>query len=195
MIRLITGLTYSRGYTPAMWLHIGHAMRQSTQRAVRGVLRKVPALIRKGVRERYTYKGAIKTQMQIWGDSGQVKVSGGRLSLDKFKTRGGLPRRGKKLYAMIVKGQGGTIERGFAHGWSVYKRMSAKAKARSWRYGEVGDVTMPDGFYQRTGASRLPIKRLYGPSVAEMAGKEPQPAKMIQQRIEELLSAQMGAMM
>ena len=161
MIRLMTQLMGT-----AALPDVGKELKGKLGKALRAVTRAAKPLIRSGVKERYTYKGAISIRSRTAGLSSQVKVTGARKTLRHFKVSGG--KKPRKLFAMVVRGQGGVIARGFKHG-SVY--------------------------FQRIGRARLPIKGLYGPSVAEMAGKEPQPAKMIQQRIGELLSAQLGAMM
>ena len=70
----------------------------------------------------------------------------------------------------LVKGQGGVLERGF-------------------RGAKTGQ------YWRRQTESRLPILKLYGPSVAEMAGHESTPAEEINRRLEEMVESAMGAMM
>ena len=161
MIRLMTRLLGTEQAPD-----VGKDLKPKVQAALRKVTRSAKPMIRSSVKERYTYKGAISIRSRTSGLSSELKVSGARKTLRHFKVSGG--KKPKKLYAMVVRGQGGIIERGFKHG-SVY--------------------------FQRVGRSRLPIKGLYGPSTAEMAGHEPEPATLIQKRIEELLKAEMGAMM
>lgn len=137
---------------------------------VREVVRMTKPEIRKAVKQRYTYKGAISIRSKVSGMGGAVIVKGKRNTLTKFQTRGGRGRagRGEKLYASVIRGQGGIIERAF------------KGKTgRIWRR----DTPKP-----------LPIHMLYGPSTAEMSGKEPIPAKYIIEQIESKLESAMGAM-
>ena len=52
-----------------------------------------------------------------------------------------------------------------------------------------------NSYYERVGRARYPIRKVMGPSVAEMAGKEPEPSRTIMRALEKLLEAKLGAMM
>ena len=144
---------------------------------VRDTMRAAKPAIRAEVKKRYTYKGAISIRSRSSGMNGELRVRGSRLRLNKFRVKGGvLGRRGRsarigtKLYVQVIRGQGGVIERGF--------RMNSGGKFEGT-------------YWRRDTPASLPIHMLYGPSVAEMAGHEPQPATLIQARIEQVLSERM----
>ena len=129
--------------------------------------------IRTGVRQRYTYKGAIPIRSRVSGTRATITVKGKRSPLKKFQVRGGMARRrgrhvtGEKLYAQVVRGQGGIIERGFRKKSGQYWRRATKA--------------------------RLPIHMLYGPAAAQMAGHEPMPVRYVDKAIEEAIGNALGA--
>lgn len=130
---------------------------------------KVKQIIRSGVRGRYTYKGAINIKKRNTGVGADYIIRGSRLRLNKFEVRGGGSRNAPgKLYVRVLQGGGGIVDRAF--------RMKSKGKYRGtlWR---------------RDTEARLPIHMLYGPSVAEMAGKEPEPADKVTEALREAFRA------
>lgn len=172
MIRMwVADTIHGRARTDMMF-SLERKVRLKSQRAVKAVGRQVPALIRREVRRRYTYKEALPIRVSYGDLISSVVVRGRRQTIKHFKVRGGYSERrgqkGKKLYAEIVKGEGGIIKRGF-----------------------MGDFA--DTYFKRLTKERYPIKALYGPSTAEMAGHEPEPATTISRRIEECVMERMAA--
>ena len=137
-------------------------LKQARSKVLKGVARRVPRLIRRSIKERYTYKGAISIRTRQSGARAQVVVRGSRQTIKHFRTRA--PTKGRHLYAEVIRGQGGSIRRGFRHNGTYFKRLTA---------------------------TRLPIQAIYGPSTAEMAGHEPAPATGLGRQIETLIEARL----
>lgn len=128
---------------------------------IRRVLKEMKKHIRAGVRKRYTYKGAIGIKMQMYGQSGRLLVSGARNPLSKFYYNGFSARPHRPyLRAIFVRGESITFRRAFENQ-------------------EVG------AFFERVSKPRLPIRKIMGPSTAEMAGHEPEPAGTIRRVMDE----------
>ena len=176
------------GYMWCGLIRLGYSTRQSEfnmsvgsissglRKSLRTTVKEAKKAIRQGIRNRYTYKGAIPIQAKVGGLTATLTIKGPRQKVSKFRARGGLARyskgrvTGPKLYVMVVKGQGGTIERGFQMRNRTY-----------WRRDNPN--------------TRLPIHMLYGPSIAQMAGHEPTPVKYIDTVIEKTMSAELEALM
>ena len=172
MITLLDGLVrvgYERSRSEAReWSKLAGGAEKLAGEALRRIRGRAGGAIRKGVKERYTYHGALPIRSSVRGSTLELRVEGRREPLKKFRVRGG--RRRERLYVQLVKGQGGVLERGF----------------RGQKSGQ---------YWRRQTESRLPILKLYGPSVAEMAGHEATPAEEINRRLEEMVESAMGAMM
>ena len=137
-------------------------LKNERPKVLKGVGRGVSRLIRRAVKERYTYKGAIRIRTRQSGDRAQVVVRGSRQTIKHFRTRA--PTKRRHLYAEVIRGSGGAIRRGFRNNGTYFKRLTA---------------------------TRLPIGAIYGPSTAEMAGHEPAPATALGRRIETLIEARL----
>ena len=152
------------------------AIKDGVRRSLRKTVSEAKKSIRSGIKKRYTYKGAIPIQTTMRSMSATLTIKGPRQKLNKFRVRGGKPKysgrrvTGAKLYAMVVRGQGGTIERGFK---------------------------MKNGSYWRrdTAESRLPIHMIYSLSVAQMAGHQPMPVRYVDEVIKKTMSAQLEAVL
>lgn len=118
--------------------------------ALRKTLDSAKKFAKKEVRKRYTIReveevtGTIMTQFS-GGLSGKIVSRGPRISLEHFKAtpRGRIEKRGKYIFASVVKGQGGILKRAF----------------RPRRGGII---------FGRNGKSRLPISKLYAHSAPQM---------------------------
>lgn len=161
--------------SPLFWLDVrqnrgnikARGYRRSWKDALKSIVeqtaRDSKPLIGQLLKQRYTYKGRVKVKVlrsgyRAWGYTRALKVTGGRQTIKHFLTRA--PTKKRQLYAEVVRGQGGTISGGFRYNGTYFKRLTR---------------------------SRLPIKALYGPSVPEMAGHEPDPATLIQRAINDRL--------
>ena len=133
------------------------AVERAAKSAINRTLKGAKSQAAKKVTERYTIKSgevrkSIKTK--ISGLTGELNSRVSRIRLTKFKyTPKKRPKKVTKgnpyLFAEVIKGQGGTLRHSF-----------------------LANV-QGAGIFERKGKPRLPIKHLYGPSVAEMLGKPP----------------------
>lgn len=131
---------------------------QVLSRAVNRAVTNVKSNISKKVRENYIVKPAdVKDSLKITRATSNnpvaiVRSTGKKISLTKFRIKpsDARPKKPPKNgYQVQVKKSEGykTVPRGFL----AYAKGSL-------------------GFFQRTGSSRMPIKRLMGPSIPEMIG-------------------------
>ena len=145
----IKGDMYAKGERRG---RMSSSLRPALNDVIRKVLTKAKPQVRSLVKTRYTYKGAVSPKVRITGSSGTLTVSGRRNRIQRFQYK--RPSKKRQMYAEVVRGQGGTIPRAWL-----------------WR----GRGT----YYRRLTEARRPIKSIYGPSVGEMAGKEPEVATRI----------------
>lgn len=161
---------------------------QVLSRAVNRAVTNVKSNISKKVREQYVVKASdVKDSLHITKATvgypvAVVKSTGKKLNLTKFRISPIEPRPTsppKNGYRVEVKKSEGlkTVPRGFL----AYTKNSL-------------------GFFQRTGSSRMPIKRLMGPSIPEMIGHEDtieyiesEARSMLNKRIEHELERVLGA--
>ncbi len=160
------------------------AIKNGVKRSLRVTVSEAKRSIRSGIKKRYTYKGPIPIRTKMRDLTATLTIEGPRQKLDKFRVRGGRPKynkgrvTGPKLYAMVVRGQGGTIERGF-------ERLNGSAwEGSEWAY-----------FRRDSDASRLPIHMIYSLSVAQMAGHQPMPVRYIDDVIKKKMRAQLEAVL
>ncbi len=150
------------------------AVQKATKTAIAKSIRGAKKDAVQKVRERYTIKSrqVTKTMSIRYNGMSATLSSRGRVNdLSYFKTKPGRipkrrPRKGKYLWAQVVKGQGGTIAHAFL------------AKMKS---GHVGVFRRTDG------NASLPISKLSGPSTPQML-ESPTVRQFIEEKTKERLS-------
>ena len=157
----IKGDMYAKGERRG---RMSSSLRPALNDVIRKVLTKAKPQVRSLVKTRYTYKGAVSPKVRITGSSGTLTVSGRRNRIQRFQYK--RPSKKRQMYAEVVRGHGGNIPRAWL-----------------WR----GRGT----YYRRLTEARRPIKSIYGPSVGEMAGKEPEVATRIIDHITQGINAEM----
>lgn len=132
-------------------------LRRGAQRPLRRTLNETKKTIRKEVKARYTYKGAIRMQTYVSTWNGRITISSTRNKPDRFNLRRPkpFPVRGKYLTVHFLRSKGTVFKEGFF--WS-------------------GKGT----YFERISSPRFPVHSIKGPSTAEMAGHEPMPATAIE---------------
>lgn len=148
-------------------LQIPGGMERAARNAVSRTLKggRQDAIRRAGAR--YTAPQAIvrnSIRTRVSGLNGVMKSTGARNPLDKFKHRP--TKRPKRMpaggvYAQVVKGQGGYLQHAF--------------------------LMKNNSVYERVGASRFPIKKLFAPSAPGMIAIPPV-SKFVVQKMEERLA-------
>ena len=157
----IKGDMYAKGERRG---RMSSSLRPELNKVIRRVLTRAKPQVRSLVKTRYTYKGAVSPKVRITGSSGTLTVSGRRNRIQRFQYK--RPSKKRQMYAEVVRGHGGNIPRAWL-----------------WR----GRGT----YYRRLTEARRPIKSIYGPSVGEMAGKEPEVATRIIDHITQGINEEM----
>lgn len=156
-------------------------------RAINRAATTARAAMSKKVREQYLVKASdVKSSIKITRATtskpmAEVRSTGKKISLAKFRVSPTEPRPKKPpgAYKSQVKKSGGLkpVDRGF-----------------------LATVNGSVGFFLRVGASRLPVKRLMGPSVPEMIGQkgtitwvENEAKSMLNSRIQHEMEQVLGA--
>lgn len=138
--------------------------RQVTKKAIKKGLQVGKKTTRENAKKRYTLPAGIVAKslsLRVSGLSGELKSVGSRNALEKAV----ISRVKGGIYAQVVRGQGGLIARSFSKKYA-------------------------GGLWQRSGASRLPIKRLKTVSAPGMAG-HPQVANPTVNKIAEIVNREL----
>ena len=128
-------------------------IKKGLQRPLRRALNATKPVIRKEIRRRYTYKGAIPIRTHVSQWSGQLNISGARNKAERFKLKE--PRRGSYLTVNFLRGKATVFKKGFY--WAAQGT-----------------------YFERISKPRFPVRSIKGPSIAEMAGHAPTPVTAIE---------------
>lgn len=130
-------------------------IRKGLKRPLRRALNATKPEIRKAIRARYTYKGAIPITTSVSQWSGELEISGWRYRVERFKFK--RPKRGPGSYLTVhfLKGKA-----------TIFKK---------WFYWKAHA-----NYFERISKPRFPVRSIKGLSIAEMAGHTPEPATVIE---------------
>ena len=144
--------------------HIPGAVEKAVKIASRKTLKAAKKEAISRVKQRYTSPIGLFTkslQLKVTGSGGSLSSKGSKLGLNKFKTapQGRITQRGRYIKATVVRGQGDIIKKAF--------RQSGN-----------------ESIFERVGASRLPIKKLFSVAPPSMLNV-PQVREPVLRQIEE----------